>query len=147
MRGHPRLSAVTGDAHRAVHRLHRGVSQEGTGVSGFHCLHGLRNGGGCIAYFALPEIAIGRQTFAQHRVDGGAGFVAIHTVVPHHRQFSQSSLRTPEGVCHHGQGAVVDFDDTFDATHLGDLALVVTHQLAPKDRALHHSRVEHAGQL
>ena len=147
LRGHPGLGPIARDAHRAVHGLHRGVGQEGAGVGGFYFLDRLRDGSRRIAFFALPEVAVGREAFAQHGVDGGAGRIGVDAVVPHHGQFSQGCLGMPEGVGHHGERAVVDLDHAFDTAHLGNLAVIKAHQLAAKHGALHDGSVEHAGQL
>ncbi len=136
---------VLADVGREVHRLHRGVGEEGQLVGGLHGLCGALDGGVHVALLLEDRAGPGRG-----RLEGGGNAGGVErlswALVPGDGERLARALGAPPGVGHHGD-AVGDLPHVLHPRHRLGPGGVEAHRLAADHRALREGRVEHAGQL
>ncbi len=147
LRRHPGFRLVGRVKYRAVHRFHAGMGEERRAVDRFDFLRRRLDG---LVRIAILAVAIGRgrrQAFLEMFGDRGVRDFGVVALVPDDRQRVERRLGVPPGVGDHRDRRVADLHDLLEARTVGDLRLIVAHQLAAEHRRILDGDVQHAGQL
>ena len=147
LRRNPGIGLVGREFYRAVHHLHRGVREEGRRVDRIDLRRGFPDG---LQRVAVLPIAIGGgcvEAVLELLGDRRTRLRAVRTLIPDNRERIERLLGVPPGIGDNRNGGVLDPHHLLHAGHAGDLALVVTRELAAEYRTVLDCRVEHARQL
>ncbi len=133
LRAGPHLAAVLPHVDGAVHRLERGVGQEGDLIHRVDFLRRAGEGCGGVAFLPCDHTGLLRRRIeALHNV--GSARTGVGPVVPPDGERRESLLRRPHVVGRHGDH-VTQVDDLAHARDGHRLGFVQSRDLAAQDRA------------